>query len=245
MSDRFGPRGVIALVIPVQNSNMQPEYEALRPAGISNQVYRFFLEGKGDTPLAAALRVIPDTLKCWPDIIVVGNSVEMRGVSESEHLEYRAELAKRAIGVPVVTAAEACEAALRALDARRIGLLSPMSEEHAAFAAAYYRSRGFEVVHSVWLDVDLPEHIIDVTPERIREAFATIACREVDTLLHVGGALAVVDMLEDLEARLARPIVSVNAATYWYALRRLGLSDALPGFGALLGRPNAVSGSVA
>ncbi len=245
MPDRFGPRGVIALVIPVQNSNMQPEYEALRPPGISNQIYRFFLEGKGDTPLAAALRVIPDTLKCWPDIIVVGNSVEMRGVSESEHLEYRAALAKRANGVPVVTAAEACEAALRALDARRIGLLSPMSAEHSEFAAAYYRSRGFEIAHSVWLDVGLPEHIIDVTPDRIREAFATIAREEVDTLLHVGGALAVVDMLEDLEAKFARPIVSVNAATYWHALRRLGVSDTLPGFGKLLGRLNAVAGDAA
>ena len=120
-----------------------------------------------------------------------------------------------------------------------------MSAEHSEFAAAYYRARGFDVARSVWLDVELPEHIIDVTQDRIREAFATIAREEVDTLLHVGGALAVVDMLEDLEAKLARPIVSVNAATYWYALRRLGVSDALPGFGALLARPGAFAGSAA
>ena len=38
MPDRFGSRGVIALMIPQQNSNMHPEYELLRPDGISNQV---------------------------------------------------------------------------------------------------------------------------------------------------------------------------------------------------------------
>ena len=33
MPDRFGPRGVIALFIPLQNANMQPEYDAMRPEG--------------------------------------------------------------------------------------------------------------------------------------------------------------------------------------------------------------------
>ena len=41
MPDRFGPRGVVAVLIPVQNSNMQPEYEIMRPDGINNQMYHF------------------------------------------------------------------------------------------------------------------------------------------------------------------------------------------------------------
>lgn len=243
MPDRFGPRGVIATVIPVQNSNMQPEYEALRPAGISNQTYRFFLEGAGDTPLAAALRVIPDTLKCWPDMIVVGNSVEMRSVSESGHLAYRSALQKAAGKVPVVTAAEACVVALRTLNARRIALLSPMSREHSDSAAAYYQAHGFEVLGARWFDVAKSEDIINVPRERVQQAFEEIAGLKADALLHVGGALPVVDMLEHLESRFGIPVVAVNAATYWYALRRLGVTDPIPGFGALLNRPDAVLGA--
>jgi maleate isomerase len=41
MPDRYGPRGVFAIVAPLQNANMQPEFEMLRPDGISNQIYRF------------------------------------------------------------------------------------------------------------------------------------------------------------------------------------------------------------
>ena len=41
-------------------------------------------------------------------------------------------------------------------------------------------------------------------------------------------------MIEELEKEFGRPIVSVNAATYWYALRRHGNADSLPGFGQLL-----------
>ena len=52
--------------------------------------------------------------------------------------------------------------------------------------------------------------------------------------LHVGGALGIVGMIEDLEARFGKPVISVNAATYWYALRRHGIDDPMPGFGRLL-----------
>jgi maleate isomerase len=213
---------------------MQPEYEAMRPDGVSNQIYRFFLEGEGDTPRAAAIRVIPDTLKCWPDMIIVGNSVEMRRVSVADHLDYRARLQSAAGDVPVITAAEACEAALRTLGAKQLGLFNPMFQENSESAAGYYRERGFEVERLGWLDVEKPEKIIKVTPGEIERVFARIAGDNVDTLLHVGGALGVVDMLEDLETKLGKPIVSVNAATYWYALRRLGVSDPMPGFGRLL-----------
>ena len=77
MTDRYGPRGVIALHVPLQNSNMQPEYEMLRPGGINNQIYRIDL-GVPDKVSEATAAVIKCSLGCWPDIVVVGNSIEMR-----------------------------------------------------------------------------------------------------------------------------------------------------------------------
>ena len=55
-----------------------------------------------------------------------------------------------------------------------------------------------------------------------------------DTFLHLGGALGIVGMIEELENKLGRPIVSVNAATYWYSLRKHGIQDPMMGFGQLL-----------
>ena len=47
------------------------------------------------------------------------------------------------------------------------------------------------------------------------------------------GPLGIVDMIEEMEKELGRPIVSTNIATYWYALRQHGISDVLEGFGQL------------
>jgi len=232
MPDRFGPRGVFALFIPLQNANMQPEYEMLRPEGISNQIYRFTLEVPDRVP-DAVLRVIKGGLGCWPDQVIVGNNVEMRIWTPEQHAEYRAKL-QTAIGdIPLVTATDACVAALKTVGAKRIAALSPMSDVYSKSVQDYYQALGFEVPYHAGLQVKKPEDIIKVTREQALEGFRKLDHDDVDTFLHVGAALGIVDMVEDLERELGRPIVSTNIATYWYALRRHGIGDALPGFGAL------------
>ena len=66
MADRFGPRGTFAILIPLQNANMQPEYEAMRPAGINNQICRFDISAH-DKAAAAILDAVAGSLLCWPE----------------------------------------------------------------------------------------------------------------------------------------------------------------------------------
>ena len=233
MADRFGPRGVFAILVPLQNANMQPEYESMRPDGVSNQIYRFDIS-RHDRVREAVLDAAPGALGCRPDMIICGNSLEMRRWSRGKQRDYRARLAEKAGGVPVVTATDACEAALRTVGAKRIAILSPMSAEYSKSARGYYESLGFEAPYATWLKVRESIDIIDVPVERILEAFREIDHADVDCFLHVGGALGMVGMIEELEKSLGRPVVSVNAATYWYALRRHGVTDPMPGFGQLL-----------
>ena len=233
MPDRFGPRGVVAVVIPVQNSNMQPEYELMRPHGISHQMYRFDISDHGRVP-DAVLRVVPDTLLCWPDVIIGGNSLEMRDWSNAQQADYRAAFEDRAKDVPVVLATDATVAALKTIGAKRIAVISPMSSEHSRGMKNYYEAQGFEVPCDTSLMVEKSEDIINMTADDAIAAFERIDTDDVDTLLHVGGALGIVSHIEAIEARFGKPLVSVNAATYWYALRKIGVKDPLSGFGRLV-----------
>ncbi len=223
----------MAVVISVQNANMQPEYELMRPAGVSHQMYRFDISDHDKVP-DAVLRVVPDTLRCWPDVIVGGNSLEMRDWSDAQQVEYRAAFEAQANGVPVVLATDATIAALKTVGARRIGMLSPMSPEHSKGAKRYYEAQGFDMPYDTSLMVERSEDIINMTAEDAIAAFERIDTSDVDTLLHIGGALGIVSHIEAIEARFGKPLVSVNAATYWYALRKIGVSDPLPGFGQLM-----------
>ena len=133
MTDRYGPRGVFAILVPLQNATMQPEFERLRPEGISNQIYRFDISNHGSAP-EAVVSAVPGTLGCRPVLILCGNSVEMADWTVEKQSEYRAMLEEKANGVPVLTATDACRAALRTLGARRLAILSPMGKKQACGA---------------------------------------------------------------------------------------------------------------
>ena len=52
--------------------------------------------------------------------------------------------------------------------------------------------------------------------------------------MQVGTALPVVAMIAELEGALGKHIVACNAAVYWQTLRKIGITDPVPGFGTLL-----------
>ncbi|NQV98950.1 MAG: hypothetical protein HQ483_04585 [Rhodospirillales bacterium] len=232
MPDRFGPRGVCAVIIPQQNANMQPEYELMRPPGINNQAYRFDISVHDRVP-EAVLKTMPQVHGCYPDMIIVGNSFEMRTISPADYVAYHQQLESLANGVPFSTAADGCLAALRTLGAKRIAVLSPMSEGYSKNVQQFYENHGFEAPCATWLGVKESKDIFKVTVEQIIAAFDTPGFQDVDTILHVGSALGIVGMLNELETRLGRPIVSSNAAAYWYALRQFGIRDTRADIGKL------------
>ncbi|MEP5155380.1 hypothetical protein [Planktotalea sp.] len=227
MPDRFGPRGVIAVAIPQQNSNMQPEYEAMRPDGVTHQMYRFNIAEQHVVP-EAVLATLPQVHGCWPDMVICSNSLEMRWWSPERQALYRQQIRDALESdVPAINATDATVAALKASGAKKVGSISPMTEDMSKSVTAYYGAHGIEIIEATWLEVATSKRIIDVPPEDIIAAFERVATEDVDTILHVGGALGVVDMIDELEERLGKTIISSNAATYWYALRMMGIDDPL------------------
>lgn len=233
MPDRYGPRGVFAIMVPLQNANMQPEYEMMRPQGVNNQIYRFSLANHDGAP-EAMIAAIGGALGCWPDVVIAGNSAEMGQWTPPQHADYCAKLQAVIGDVRLVTATDATIAALKTIGAKRIAVLSPMRDSHSKSASDYYEAVGFEAPYHCGLQVEKSEDIIRVGAKEALAAFRRLDHDDVDTFLHVGGALGIVDHLDEFEKELGRPVVSSNAATYWYALRQHGITDPLPGFGQLL-----------
>lgn len=233
MPHKYGSRGVIALHAPMQNINMQPEFEMLRPDGVNNQTYRIEL-GSSDDDIA---RTMANATSCEPDVVALGVSMEMHDWSPARQSQHRATLEAAVGDIAVVLAADATVTALRAVGARRISILSPMGENQSASARAFYEAMGFSVAHDHCLGVQRSADIPKLDDQTILDAFKAIDLPEVDTLVHVGGALCALPLVEQLEAEHGKPVISVNAATYWMSLRWLGISDEISGFGKLLTLP--------
>ena len=76
--------------------------------------------------------------------------------------------------------------------------------------------------------------IAKVSPDRLTEVFAELDGTDVDALVQVGTNLSMLQLAADTEKRLGKPVIAINAATYWHALRANGFGDKIVGFGQLL-----------
>ena len=52
--------------------------------------------------------------------------------------------------------------------------------------------------------------------------------------MQVGTNLAFAEVAPMAEFWLGKPVIAINTATYWHALRRNGIMDWFEGFGALM-----------
>ena len=77
--------------------------------------------------------------------------------------------------------------------------------------------------------------LIAHTPEAaIRDAIVEVVGAEVDAVVIVGTNLPMARVAAVAEFWLGKPVIALNTATYWHALRTCGVKDPLSGFGRLL-----------
>ena len=54
------------------------------------------------------------------------------------------------------------------------------------------------------------------------------------TFIGKGKLSEIEDAVEELEIEFAKPVIAINTATYWHALRSNNINDQLKGFGSLM-----------
>ena len=242
--DSLAGRAKIAVIVPATNTVVQPEMEAMRPPGVTNHVSRMLLPPRPYNDMQAyeqALKTEKGQLEealmlvmpCEPHAVAHGHSIHsFRGDLQRAQVE-EARLQALA-GIPFVTPSIAVLEGLKAIgNPRRIGVLTPYWPPADAIIAAFFTACGFEVVANHGLKSTGPISVAQFTPDQIMQGFAAVDSPLVQALVHVGTNLPVSAMTPAIEAHFGKPLIGVNVATYWLALRRLGLRDALPGFGIL------------
>jgi maleate isomerase len=152
-------------------------------------------------------------------------------------------LAARAGGVPVVAPCAATVEALRLLSADRIALFDPpwFDTELDDLGRAYYEAAGFEVVAA--MPCDLPSAQASIEPSAMRDAIATNVPDGADAVVIGGNGFRAVGVIDELEDRLARPVISANQVLLWAALRASGTrSSQVTGYGRLFDLSAATAG---
>src|SRR3546814_16709814 len=97
----------------------------------------------------------------------------------------------------------------------------------------FFEDQGYEVVHLVGLKSPSPMLIAHETPQRLKQAAIDVS-EGVDAIIQCGTNLAFAKVAAMVEFWLEKPVIALNTANYWHALRTMGIKDQFEGFGAVL-----------
>jgi maleate isomerase len=73
-----------------------------------------------------------------------------------------------------------------------------------------------------------------VPPDPGRPTIRALEGDAVDATIPVGTNRSMVRFAAAAEHWPGKPVIAINTATYWHALRANGINDRIPGFGRLL-----------
>ena len=246
MTDSLGHRAKFGVLAPSTNTSVQPEFDALRPRGVTNHFSRIVIPDSRVTDdrsfmammnniRAALLPALDSVLTCSPDYVVLGMSAETfwDGLAGSIRLKKQLERhAQRGVAM----GSDACRAALRASGRkiRRLGVITPYMPAGDRQVRRFFAECGFEVVNLLGLKCASPMRIAHVTKAELRDAILRVNRGRVDAVVQVGTNLAMAEVAALAEFWLGKPVIAINTAIYWHALRQYGIRDKVYGWGSLL-----------
>jgi maleate isomerase len=218
----------------------------MRPVGVTNHFSRITIPDNRVTDdksfmvlmnniRGALMPALDSLLSCHPDYIVMGMSAETfwDGLDGSLKLQRRIE--KRA-KTGVAMGSDACQAALRRYGKgiRRLGIVTPYMPVGDRQVHRFFTDCGFEVVNLKGLKCQSPVLIAHESRRTLRDAIIEVNQGKVDAIVQVGTNLAMAEVAAMAEFWLDKPVIAINTATYWYALRQNGIKDRMHGWGSLL-----------
>jgi maleate isomerase len=246
MTDTIGWRRVFGVVTPSTNTVVQPEYDDLRPAGVTNHISRMYIPDDpvhSDADFNELIRridasledAVTSVLTCRPHHLILGISAESIWGGGTEPSRRIAERVRAKAGdLPLTQAADAIPAALSAYGGcKRIGLLTPYFPVAHAHLETFFHELDCEVTRAVHLECGSPTGIAQTSIATLANALRRIDGPDVDAIVQFGANLPMARLAAEAERWLNKPVIAVNAATYWFALRSSGIRDKIEGSGRL------------
>ncbi len=156
------------------------------------------------------------------------------GVSGAREFERKI---KEHSDLPISIGSHATKAALDAHgDIENIAFLTPYFPAANEQVRNYFEESGFTIVKDECLKCPKWTAIAQVPPKRLWEAMNRLNSEDVDALVQVGTNLPMARLAAEFEIEFKKPVIAINTATYWHALRANGISDKIDGFGSLFSR---------
>lgn len=238
----YGWRARIGLILPMDNTVMEPEFYSLGLEGVSYHGVRMDTIERSQMPVRGAA-LSEQFVEMGVDAVgyACAETSFLKGVDGNAYIK---EQIQKTCSLPAVTASGVMVEALKALEADTVALVTPYPQTSADAMHAFLERQGFRVANSVrrdfndeykdkrdWYHTNLqPAH---VAYRMARQAWVPGA----KAVFIAATNFRTMEIIPRLEDDLGCPVVSTNLAMLWSMFRTLGVKEPASKLGSLFGRP--------
>ncbi|MFV8819193.1 Asp/Glu racemase [Haliea sp. E17] len=251
LDNYVGHRARIGVILPSTNTSVEYDCQRIVPRGVSWHFGRFLIEHvdfRDDANFLHFLDLMRQTigasiesiLTCRPDHVMLGMSAETfwGGIKGNDGFVDRIQQLLGE-GTGLTTGANAAQRALEVLgvagnSGKTISVITPYQPVGDRNVRLFFEDAGYRVKHVLGLRCANAHDAIALLPEqRIMEAVREVDGDDVDAIVQVGTNLSTLGIFPTLEKWLAKPLLPINVATCWHALRSCGIRDQFDHLGRL------------
>jgi maleate isomerase len=234
----YGYRAKIGLLVPEVNTTMEMDFHRFAPRGVSVHVSRVpydEVEASVDSlsgMVKNVTKAAKEVARARVDIICFGctSASFFRGRGWDEELiKVMTEIG----GIPAITTSTAMLEALKTLNIQKLSVATPYPDEINEKLRVFLTDNGFQVKKIEGLLMkDVWDHA-KVSSEIIYNLARRVNVPEAESVFISCTQLRAVDVIEELERDIQKPVVTAVQASLWMTLRKVGILDPLTGLGKL------------
>lgn len=127
--------------------------------------------------------------------------------------------------------------ALRELGVKKLVVGTPYLDEINTVEAEYLVAKGFEVLDIQGLNIATGIEFGRVTPAYLKQFAIEIDQPDADAVFLSCSGIRALEVAEEIEHAIGKPVITSNQAQFWSCLRRAGITDRLQGFGQIFSCP--------
>lgn len=237
----YGERGQIGLIYPNTGWVMEPEMFAMTPEGVNIITTRVKLGAVTAENARGLAEYVTDAARlldeACADVIVLGctSGSFICGPDYDREIIQKIQAASSP-HVKATTTATAVIHAVDAFHATKIAVGTPYIEEINVPGRRFLEMHGKTVVNFKGLELKLDSDINRLTRNQVRQLIRDVDTPEAEMVVILCTSMKGVDVLEEMEQELGKPVVTAIQATFWECLNLLGIRKEVRGFGSLFWR---------
>jgi maleate isomerase len=138
-----------------------------------------------------------------------------------------------AAGVPASSTSFAFTNAAKALGVRRVAVAASYPDDVAALFEEFVRHHGLEVVSRTSAGIDTAAEVGQLPLDQVVELAVANDHADAEALLIPDTAMHTLGVIDKIEQRIGKPVLTANQVTVWEGLRLAGLPQRAEQLGAL------------